>query len=129
MSSRLPERYHQPRGKPLTWHDLRATTATWMAVRNDRPHTIQRVLGHTTYSTTEVYIRLADAVRDGFGEVFPPLPASLVNLSGNFARIMPVAKLGAPMWLKTSPSKRGGRDSPSTVRSRAAPGWTEYRRD
>lgn len=42
-----------------------------MAVRGDNPLKIKQRLGHTTVSTTEVYIREAEAVRDGFGEVFP----------------------------------------------------------
>ncbi len=36
-------------------------------------------LTHTFFTTTELYIREAEVVRDGFGEVFPPLPAVLVS--------------------------------------------------
>jgi hypothetical protein len=32
---------------------------------------------HRTFSTTQGYIREAEAIRDGFGEVLPTLPASL----------------------------------------------------
>jgi hypothetical protein len=67
-----------PTRKPLTWHDLRATGITWMAVRGDDPLKIKQRAGHTTFSTTELYIREAEAVRDGFGEVFPPLPGGLI---------------------------------------------------
>jgi hypothetical protein len=34
--------------------------------------------GHKSFSTTEGYIREAENLRDGFGEVFPPLPPSLL---------------------------------------------------
>ncbi len=59
--------------KALTWHDLRATGITWMAIRGDDPLHIQHRAGHTSFATTQGYIRQAEAVRDGFGDVFPPL--------------------------------------------------------
>ncbi len=64
--------------KHITFHDLRATGLTWMAVRGDDPLKIKHRAGHISFSTTEGYIREAEQVRDGFGEVFPALPASLV---------------------------------------------------
>jgi hypothetical protein len=48
----------------------------------DAPLTIKRVLGHTTFATTEIYIREADAIREGFGDVFPTLPACLLGAAG-----------------------------------------------
>ncbi len=65
--------------KQLRWHDLRATGATWLAVRGDEPLKIKQRCGHQTFGTTELYIREAEAVRDGFGEVFPPLPPTLLG--------------------------------------------------
>ena len=65
--------------KPLTWHDLRATGLTWMAVRGDDPLKIQQRAGHTDFTTTQGYIREAEAVREGFGDVFPALPKALVG--------------------------------------------------
>lgn len=59
---------------PLTFHDLRATGITWMAVRGDEPLKIQRRAGHTTLSTTQRYIREAESLGCEPGEVFPPLP-------------------------------------------------------
>jgi integrase len=59
--------------KALTWHDLRATGITWMAIRGDDPLHIQHRAGHTSFSTTQGYIRQAEAVRTGFGDVFPSL--------------------------------------------------------
>jgi hypothetical protein len=77
---RRPEPHQRsPTRKPLTWHDLRATGATWMAVRGDDPLKIKQRCGHATFSTTELYIREAEAVRDRFGVVFPPLPEALVS--------------------------------------------------
>jgi integrase len=60
--------------KPLTWHDLRATGLTWMAVRGDEPLKIMQRAGHERFETTQIYVRTAEAIRDGFGQVFPPLP-------------------------------------------------------
>lgn len=62
---------------PLTFHDLRATGITWRAVRGDDPLKIQRHAGHSDLNTTQRYIREASVFADGFGEVFPELPASL----------------------------------------------------
>jgi integrase len=67
--------------KAITWHDLRATGATWMAVRGDDPLKIKQRCGHASFSTTEIYIREAEAVREGFGDVFPELPACLLGIA------------------------------------------------
>lgn len=60
--------------KAITWHDLRATGLTWMAVRGDEPLKIMQRAGHERFDTTQKYVREAEAIREGFGEVFPPLP-------------------------------------------------------
>ena len=81
---RRPELHEgSPTRKPLTWHDLRATGITWMAVRGDDPLKLRQRAGHSSFSTTEVYIREAEAVRQGFGDVFPPLPPCLLNIAPN----------------------------------------------
>jgi len=67
--------------KNITAHDLRATGITWRAVRGDDPIRIQRAAGHTTFSTTSEYIREAENVRTGFGEVFPALPLRLLGVA------------------------------------------------
>jgi len=72
-----------PTRKPMTWHDLRATGITWMAVRGDDPLKIKQRAGHSTFSTTEGYIREAEAIRDGFGEPFPSLPRCLLGIAPN----------------------------------------------
>jgi len=64
---------------PLTFHDLRATGITWRAVRGDDPLKIQRDAGHRDLATTQRYIREASVYGDGFGAVFPELPASLLT--------------------------------------------------
>jgi hypothetical protein len=85
---RRPELHEgSPPRKPLTWHDLRATGITWMAVRGDDPLKIRQRAGHSTLSTTEIYIREAEAVREGFGEVFPALPGCLLDPFGSSATV------------------------------------------
>lgn len=64
--------------KWITFHDLRATGITWMAVRGDDPLKIKQRAGHASLSTTEAYIRLAEELRTEFGAVFPPLPSSIL---------------------------------------------------
>jgi hypothetical protein len=34
---------------------------------------------HTSFQTTQLYVRKAEAIRDGFGIVFPPLPPSVAG--------------------------------------------------
>jgi len=63
-----------PTRKAMTFHDLRATGLTWLAVRGDDPLKIMQRAGHSDFGTTQGYIRMAEAVREGFGQVFPPLP-------------------------------------------------------
>jgi hypothetical protein len=76
-----------PTRKPMTWHDLRATGITWLAVRGDDPLKIKQRAGHTTCQTTEGYIREAEAVREAFGDVFPTLPASVLSRRGVSDRV------------------------------------------
>jgi hypothetical protein len=54
--------------KRITWHDLRVTGATWMAVRGNGPLKIKQRCGHPTFSATEIDIRQREAMREGFGE-------------------------------------------------------------
>ncbi len=79
---------HDRTRKNLTWHDLRATAATWLAIRGENPLTIMQRLGHTEFRTTQIYIREAEAVRDGFGNPFPPLPDGLFG-RGHLPTICP----------------------------------------
>jgi hypothetical protein len=43
-----------------------------MAIRGEEPLRIMQRAGHGNFQTTQLYVREADAIRDGFGEVFPP---------------------------------------------------------
>jgi hypothetical protein len=46
----------------------------------DDPLGVQQRAGHFSFETTQSYIRDAENLRAGFGEVFPPLPACLERL-------------------------------------------------
>jgi integrase len=65
--------------KPLGWHDLRATSATWLAVRGEEPLKIMQRLGHRNFATTMLYVREAEQLREGFGVPFAPLPGALLR--------------------------------------------------
>lgn len=65
--------------RPLAWHDLRATGLTWCAVRGDDPMKIMQRAGHSDLSTTMIYVRTAEAIGQGFGDVFPPIPEALLE--------------------------------------------------
>ncbi len=68
--------------KNITFHDLRATAATWAAVRGDEPIKLMHRLSHESITTTMMYVREAENVGESFGEVFPRLPASLIESIG-----------------------------------------------
>lgn len=76
--------------KAITFHDLRATGLTWMAIRGDQPLRIMKRAGHESFATTQLYVREAEAIRDGFGEVFPPLtPLIEPSPTGDRSKIGP----------------------------------------
>lgn len=109
--------------KSLTWHDLRATGLTWMAVRGDEPLKIMQRAGHKDFATTQIYIRTAESVRVGFGEVFPPLPPGLFTPEGVLAGFRHSGQGTGPKPPNFPGSWRGGRDSkPTTERSETAHG-------
>ena len=89
--------------KAIGFHDLRATGITWMAVRGDDALKIQQRAGHTDFDTTQIYIREAEAVRAGFGEVFPELPGALLGPGSVPENVRSASKY--------SELQRGGRDS------------------
>jgi integrase len=47
--------------KAITFHDLRATGLTWMAIRGDEPLRIMQRAGHESFATTQLYVREAEA--------------------------------------------------------------------
>jgi integrase len=68
--------------KNITFHDLRATAATWMALRGDDPIKIMRRCGHENMETTMIYVREAEHLGPSVGEPFPKIPVELlVSLS------------------------------------------------
>jgi hypothetical protein len=50
-------------------------------VRGDDPLKIMQRAGHSDFETTKIYLREAENLTRGFGEVFPPLPQALLQPS------------------------------------------------
>jgi site-specific recombinase XerD len=74
------ELHHRtPTTRLIRFHDLRASGITWMAVRGDDQLKIQHRAGHTDFATTQRYIRMGEAVREGFGSPFPELPSCVLE--------------------------------------------------
>lgn len=67
--------------KQITFHDLRATGITWMAIRGDEPVKIMRRAGHEDMATTMGYVREAENLVHPIGEPFPGLPCALLESS------------------------------------------------
>jgi len=97
--------------KAVTFHDLRATGITWCAVRGDDPLKIKQRAGHAGFGTTEGYIREAENLQDGFGEVFPALPESLFG---------PTIGPSGPLHGKKVNDISGGAGNRTQVRKRFA---------
>ena len=77
--------------RPIRFHDLRATGLTWLAVQGSKPLEIQELAGHSDFSTTKRYLRIARAVGGpSFGTPFPPLSGDSQqrgNLRSNPAQV------------------------------------------
>lgn len=63
-----------PTTRPIRFHDLRATGITWTGSRR-RPAAHHAARRTRDFETTQAYLRLADALKVGFGEVFQALVA------------------------------------------------------
>ena len=102
--------------KPLGWHDLRATNATWLAVRGDEPLRIMQRLGHRNFATTMLYVREAEGLREEFGQPFPMLPADLLKpeSAGSFDR----ESIGEDLSMRKNWVDDGDRIRPETRVSR-----------
>src|SRR5690606_10036414 len=95
---------------PLTFHDLRGTGVTWMALRGDEPLVIQQRAGHEHFSTTQRYLREAETLGRDSGSPFPPLPEEL--FSSRFSSLYAEGRgcLGRDMRLDHEEAKtRSGR--------------------
>jgi integrase len=71
----------RPTTKRVTFYDLRATGITWEVLDGTEHLRIMQRAGHQNFSTTQGYIREAEAVGLNVGTPFPPLPASLLQSS------------------------------------------------
>jgi integrase len=83
------------RPEPIDFRSLRDSYATWHALAGIPDKRIQRRLGHASNTTTDRYIKAAEAFDvEAIGEPFPALPASLL----------------AQVWTRNekSPGKRRG---------------------
>ena len=103
--------------KHVTFHDLRATGITWSAARGDDPLRIKQRAGHKAFSTTEVYIREAENLREGFGEPFPTLPAELTAMSASISAFG-VARPTAQSNFPGSGWSNGGSNQAKLLKSR-----------
>ncbi len=84
--------------KAITFHDLRATGITWMAVRGDDALKIMTRAGHADFETT-IYLREAENLGRAFGGVFPALPDAVV-VGGGFANDSQRCETGEPKSAK-----------------------------
>jgi integrase len=78
---------------PITFHDLRATGLTWLAMRGDEPLTIRDRAGHANLATTEHYIRRGREA-GGLGTPFPELPSDLISELKNVRPESPIGNAG-----------------------------------
>jgi len=75
-----PELQRSATQAALTYHDAgRATGITWRAIRRDDHLRIMVDAGHADFETTLKYVRTADMLRAGYGDVFPELPDALLS--------------------------------------------------
>jgi hypothetical protein len=92
--------------------------------RGDDPLKIKQRAGHSTFSTTELYIRQAEAVREGFGEVFPPLPPSALD----FGILSDLSQTPATLEPKTRGKQWRRRESKRPKKARDRPrNWLSSR--
>jgi hypothetical protein len=102
--------------KALTWHDLRATGITWMAIRGDDALHIQHRAGHSSFSTTQGNIRQAEAVREAFGSVFPALDMLIetTERSNERSNLAPLQSWRRGIYSRNSAERAGFEPAPET---------------
>jgi hypothetical protein len=84
--------------KQITFHDLRATGITWMALRGEEPIKIMRRAGHENSTTTMGYVREAENLVHAVGDPFPTLPPALLVSSAESSE-------GPAYWAQVSREK------------------------
>ena len=94
-----------------------------MAVRGDDALKIMQHVGHKNFPTTQGYLREGENLREGFGQVFPPLPTELLlPPTSNRGASAPVLAFGVSTYATTPRNSRtlvGARGfEPPTPRSR-----------
>jgi integrase len=107
--------------KHVTFHDLRATGITWCAVRGDDPLRIKQRAGHKAFSTTEIYIREAENLLEGFGEPFPMLPSDLSAISDPVSAFWRRQSLDAANFPWIPVEQRGIEPRTSALRTQRSP--------
>jgi hypothetical protein len=65
--------------RALTFHDLRDTGLTHIAVRGDSAIAIQWAGGHSNFKTTQGHIDRGKVEARRIGDPLPPLPAELLR--------------------------------------------------
>jgi integrase len=98
--------------RPLVWHDLRHTGASWRCIRGDATKKIQRAGGWRTASMLGRYCNEAETFEDvgTFGEVFPPLPLALFS---PFPEGRTESRTGGPCPAGSGPNSSGLEASPT----------------
>src|ERR1019366_6178193 len=69
--------FHMPSAGVLSSklkHYIERAGITWAAASGDDALRIMQRAGHSSFSTTQIYIREAENLGASFGRVFPPLP-------------------------------------------------------
>jgi integrase len=91
---------------PLTFHDLRGTGVTWMAIRGDEPLVIQQRAGHANFATTQRYLREAETLGKDAGQPFPPLPPQLLeSIRETIRKPLSLRNRGAGHGIRTRPGR------------------------
>ena len=108
------------RHKPIWFHDTRSTHLTLRAVRGDSPIVIQAVARHTTFQTTLGYVNRATLMK-GIGEVFAPLPGSLLELAAGLGQVWAAPKFSSRKAGETAVYWRPQRELNCRSRRRCAP--------
>ncbi|MBM4364003.1 MAG: site-specific integrase, partial [Deltaproteobacteria bacterium] len=99
---------------PFRWHDLRGSFCTWAAARGEDVLRIMARAGHEDIKTTEGYVVLGGVLGMALGEVFPPLPASLLG-GGGVDPAVPLGRGGGASARGKSPVSRSSQNGPRNV--------------